>query len=238
MTRFTLVRRVALLAVAPLFVCLAAPALACDFPHQGDSRTDEIVANIREQFSCAVPWRALRRAAARPADLRRLRAAYAAARTANPRETRYVDEMANMLEAAAGRPEAMLAFYDENATRHPEDRSLLTTPCWARGAHNLDLAHAMKWCDAAMAGPHQANAPANRAQVLLLLHDWAGARRDYDLALADPIYRSGGIGATALYGRGIARLRLGDEQGRDDMAKAAIRLPGVAADFAELGVTP
>ena len=78
----------------------------------------------------------------------------------------------------------------------------------------------------------------NRAKGSLLLHDWAEAQRDYDVALADPIYRSRRVSATALYGRGAARPRLGEAQRHDGLTPVTARLPGVVTDFAKLGITP
>lgn len=47
-----------------------------------------------------------------------------------------------------------------------------------------------------------------------------------------------GPNATALYGRGVARLRLGDEGGREDLALAIQTYPTIAESFEERGIRP
>lgn len=73
-----------------------------------------------------------------------------------------------------------------------------------------------------------------RALVYLRLGRFKDAIRDYDAALdRNPVI------ATSLYGRGLAKLRLGEQaQGEADLAAAQKLDSGIARLFAGVGLAP
>lgn len=148
-----------------------------------------------------------------------------------------ITEQSLWVDAAAGHPEAALAFYDGNILKHPEDKTLPNAACWARAAHGLDLGNAMGVCDAALAADRTGYTLAFRGMVELQLGLNEGALRDFNEALADKQFQSHPMLAQAVFGRGVARLRLGDDNGRKDIKAATQANNRVAASFANIGVT-
>lgn len=127
----------------------------------------------------------------------------------------------------------------------------LNRRCWLRATANRDLPEALKDCNRALDLKPIATAntgtliPENlvaenphildsRGLVFLRLGNLADAVRDYDSALhADPNM------STALYGRGLAELRLGDKtQGQNDLAAAAKIDNEIAQRFTKMGLAP
>jgi tetratricopeptide (TPR) repeat protein len=116
--------------------------------------------------------------------------------------------------------------------------------CWARatlggnGSANLQLALAdcNKSLELDRTGSSFEN-PAtrgNRGLIYLKLGRFAEARSDYDAMLT--MFPSMPRG---LFGRGVAKRRLGDRRGGDaDIAAAKAQDPNVAREFASWGVTP
>ena len=158
--------------------------------------------------------------------------------------------MSDMVDAAAGHPEASIARTDRNAAAKPDDPSLLIPQCWIRGQFDVQLDVAMKYCDAAVAafadGPRkQPGTYANRARVELLSGNYAAAQSDYNMALIQFRAIAGNTTGIAsfmlesLYGRGIARIRLGDTAGGNEDIRGATSLyPPIGDDFADLGIKP
>jgi tetratricopeptide (TPR) repeat protein len=70
----------------------------------------------------------------------------------------------------------------------------------------------------------------------LLRGDYQEALNYYEAAMETDW--APGPNATALYGRGVARLRLGDEGGREDIALAIRTYPTIAESFEERGIRP
>ncbi len=106
------------------------------------------------------------------------------------------------------------------------DPVLLNNLCWGEGLAGFDLEVALGDCDSAIAGAEEAGFIDSRALVLLQLDRYAEAKAAYDQALAaEPNQTS------SLYGRGLARLALGDAAGREDMDKAQARSFDVADNF-------
>ncbi len=154
------------------------------------------------------------------------------------RSTAGIMEQILWVDAAAGHPEAALAFYDGNILKHPENKTLPNAACWARAAHGLDLGNAVTVCDAAVAADKQGYTLVFRGMAELQLGLVDRALRDFDEALGDKKFQAHPMIAIAAFGRGVARLRLGDDEGRKDI-KAAIQANNrVAASFADIGVTP
>jgi tetratricopeptide (TPR) repeat protein len=109
-----------------------------------------------------------------------------------------------------------------------------TGRCWVRALHN-QLDRALPDCDTAVRlGPTDFFAREVRGLVHLKAGRFDAALGDYEVALGSQPTR-----AASLYGRGIARRRLGNTAGGDaDIAAAVARWPGVAADFERFGVKP
>jgi len=239
----TIIGRICPILTVVFVTALAAgPAQAgaeqCIFPHGAKTSADELAALIKREFRCALPWVAVKKAVSSPGGLITLRAAYQAALAQHPDQAHYVEGMENIVEAAAGHPEAMLAGAEANIAAHPDDKTLLNTACWIRGAHGVDLDRAMSYCDKAVAAGRPGYALVNRALVELQLGNFRGSLNDYNEVLADKNYVKDSGSSRALYGRGIARLRLGDRGGESDL-KSAVKLNALAsADFEGVGLIP
>ncbi|TFW24045.1 tetratricopeptide repeat protein [Duganella callida] len=118
-------------------------------------------------------------------------------------------------------------------------RALATTAgqlnnyCWELATWNVNLPAALSACEAALAlRPTDAYALDSKAFVLLRLQRYREARAAYDQALAQrPDLPA------SLFGRGLARLRLGDSTGgQADLRAARTRDAGVDAEFAAMGI--
>ena len=108
------------------------------------------------------------------------------------------------------------------------DPLLINNLCWTEGVMGFDLEQALADCDAALAGLGESAAIIDsRAMVLLHLGRYEEARAGYDVALAAEPEQ-----LASLYGRGLARLALGDEGGREDIARARARDIDSGEDFA------
>jgi tetratricopeptide (TPR) repeat protein len=144
---------------------------------------------------------------------------------------------------------------EEWLAHHPLDTDQaegLNERCWLRAKSNRDLQAALDDCDHALAlRPYAAPTSAtrigsiveswtdpeildSRGLVYLRLGRFRDAIRDYDAALdRNPVI------ATSLYGRGLAKLRLGEQaQGHADLAAAQKLDSGIARFFAGIGLAP
>ena len=105
------------------------------------------------------------------------------------------------------------------------DPLLLNNVCWSQAINGFDLELALADCDRAVEAG-EANVIDSRAMVLLQLERYAEAKAGYEQALAAAPNL-----APSLYGRGLARLALGDEGGREDLARARSLSADVGEDF-------
>lgn len=98
-----------------------------------------------------------------------------------------------------------------------------------------ELDQALNDCNRALeALPSDGNTLNSRAAVEFLLNDFETSARDYDAA-----YRAEPRIVGSLYGRGVARVRLGQgDAGQADIAEALSRDPSVAARYADYGISP
>jgi tetratricopeptide (TPR) repeat protein len=122
--------------------------------------------------------------------------------------------------------------FDEVIDRDANDAWALSQRCFARAAAKVDLDQALADCEASTRDA--GGSIARRAFVRL-------QRGEYQLALADFDSANNGSGEDpfVLFGRGIARLRLGQgAEGRADLAHAAQIDPHIAQTYAGYGVTP
>ncbi len=106
------------------------------------------------------------------------------------------------------------------------DPLLLNDVCWGQAISGFDLEQALADCDVAV-GAGEAAVIDSRAMVLLQLGRYEEAKADYDQALSAAPRQ-----AASLYGRGLARLALGDAGGEDDLDRAWSLNIDVAEDFA------
>lgn len=110
--------------------------------------------------------------------------------------------------------------------QQPGDPELLNNVCWAQALAGFGLDLALADCDQAVAAGEAAFID-SRAMVLLQLGRYAEAKADYERAL---------VGApdqiASIYGRGLARLALGDDGGQEDLARARSRNVDIAETFA------
>jgi tetratricopeptide (TPR) repeat protein len=143
---------------------------------------------------------------------------------------------------------------DEWGSHHPMQHDQVTNlnnRCWLLASENRDLHEALDDCNRALAArPYAAattgtliGAPLasedpdvldSRGLVYIRLGNFKDAVHDYDSALQiNPKM------PTALYGRGVAELRLGETpQGEADLAAAAKLDSGVTKSFTDMGLPP
>ena len=226
--------------LAAIVIAFSHPADAkpgsCSFPKWENTSVDELVAAIEADPSCALPWAALKKSSSNSKDIDRLREAYRTAIARHSDKAGIAKELALQVDAAAGKPEAMLAFYDGNVAAHPEDKSLPNASCWVRGMTGYDIEHAMSFCDKAVATGRAPYSLINRGIVNLLLNRNEAALADFDEALANRTFRDHPFFATALFGRGFARLRLNNSEGAQDLRKGFRLNPRIKANFEAAGI--
>ncbi|MEA3061447.1 MAG: hypothetical protein QOJ94_1228 [Sphingomonadales bacterium] len=135
-----------------------------------------------------------------------------------------------------GRYAEGLAGFDAEVARrkHPDVPSVLNERCWQLATHGYKLDDALSDCNKAVAAQSNAAFLDSRALVELRLGKTEAARKDYDAALAlEPLHSS------SLYGRGIARIRLGDKAGGEADLAAARKLDfEIDSAYKSYGVTP
>lgn len=107
----------------------------------------------------------------------------------------------------------------------PNDPNVANNVCWAQAISAFDLDLALADCDRALAAGEAAYID-SRAMVLMQMGRYDEALADYERALAVQ-----SDFPASVYGRGLARLALGDEGGRDDLARARELNIDVAEDF-------
>ncbi|MCJ9701337.1 MULTISPECIES: tetratricopeptide repeat protein [unclassified Bradyrhizobium] len=121
--------------------------------------------------------------------------------------------------------------YDEAIRLDPNLEAVWSGRCWARAVLGA-LQAALDDCDRALRSETNAATYDSRALINLKMGQLSAAIDDYNSAL-----RFAPKLASALYGRGVAKLRLGDKGGGDSDISAARRIDaGIREDFARYGV--
>jgi tetratricopeptide (TPR) repeat protein len=136
----------------------------------------------------------------------------------------------------AGQYDRSIADHDAVLKMTPDDPGALTNSCEVRAVANVQLDLALTYCDRAVANSRVREFAAYDTRGFLHLKrgEYALAVADYDRAL-----RLYGKLPTSLFGRGLAKLSLGnDAEGRADLAKATKMDPSVADAFASKGIKP
>ncbi|HMN45747.1 MAG TPA: tetratricopeptide repeat protein [Povalibacter sp.] len=146
-------------------------------------------------------------------------------------------QIARALDGAGKRQEAIAAL-DAWVARHPKDDRLpgvLNQRCWLRAMEDLELPLALADCDAAIKqGARNSATYDSRALVHLRMGNYARSLDDYERALKLQPKE-----AWSLYGRGLARIRLGrKEQGDADIEAATAIDASVARRYIEAGLSP
>jgi tetratricopeptide (TPR) repeat protein len=156
--------------------------------------------------------------------------------------TRAIDADARYAEAYTRRGAARqrlrdysgaIVDYDEAIALEPRSALALAGRCWAQVLSEAeDLSRAREDArDAAAIAPELVEAQLCKGLLHLREGEWAQAQEAYEAALA---VAPGN--AMALFGRGVARRRSGDGEGRDDMNRARDFDRHIARQFEDLGV--
>jgi tetratricopeptide (TPR) repeat protein len=146
----------------------------------------------------------------------------------------------NYGEAFANRAEAYVkqhrydraaSDYDEAIRLAPNLDAVLAGRCWTRAILGA-LQTALEDCDKALKAGATAVTYDSRGLIRLKMSDFGAAIDDYSAALQlDPKL------ATALYGRGLAKLKQGDKAGGENDVEAARAIQAdIADEFARYGV--
>lgn len=136
------------------------------------------------------------------------------------------------IRLAQGQTQAAVADLDVAVANEPTNQRFLGARCVAlaiAGEEKKGLAD----CEKAMAQPDRA-APMSKVNALTARGQAYLALKQNDVALAD--FKAALVlspnAMRALYGQGIARQRLGDQQGNADVQEALRRLPGAGREYA------
>lgn len=114
----------------------------------------------------------------------------------------------------------------------PERASYWNGLCWSLAGEGRQLPVALDSCNRALAlAPGAAGILNSRAMVYLRLRRFSPAVADYAASLKVQSDQ-----ASAWFGRGFARLSLGEKEGGLDIAEARRRDPGVDSLFVQMGV--
>lgn len=180
-----------------------------------------------------VPAPTLRRLLAVPAARAAIMAAYDEAVGAKGNDDGAAEQR-DLMIAIGGNTDPYITRGDTNLAKKPDDPARLNEACWRRAMFRTDLTKATEQCDKAIAKSPLASILDSRGLVWLQRGDWQKAASDYDAALATRPRL-----ASSLYGRGIARARLGQAAAsKADLAAAARIEPDIADIYAGYGLKP
>jgi tetratricopeptide (TPR) repeat protein len=135
---------------------------------------------------------------------------------------------------ALGQGSAALADYDEAARLDADNASYLNAACWAHVIANQAIDRALEQCNAAIALEPRASIYDSRGFLHLRRRNHAAALADFEAALRDDADTH-----TSRYGRGLARLALGEaEAGQRDVDESTAADPQSIAALRQAGFTP
>lgn len=199
----------------------------------GKARLADMLALIKLQPDTQVPIPALKALVGDGASRDAIDAAYAAALAVDP-DNDDIAQQRDFARALAGDPKLYIARMEAALAKKPDDVDALNGACWARAMFRTELDTALAECDKALAGSHVAYILDSRGMVQLQRGDWAKAESDYGEAVGiQPDL------ASSLFGRGIARKRLGNMSGsKADISAAILIDPKVAEVYASYGIKP
>jgi tetratricopeptide (TPR) repeat protein len=132
-----------------------------------------------------------------------------------------------------------IADYDAAVRLEPANPKVLNGRCWTRAVWGRELDLALADCNESLRlNGDNGDTLDSRGLVHLRRGEFEAALADYDAAVLAKSMSFGGH-AGPLYGRGLARLRLGQTvEGRADIAAATVQDAKVAAEFARYGLAP
>ncbi|SEK62829.1 hypothetical protein SAMN05216382_0794 [Sphingomonas palmae] len=220
---------------AAMLIASTAPVQAQAQPEdqQQNAALRRLIRAAKNRPYAALSWHELKLAATNERQAQQLKDALAH----SGRSLDDVSEQSMWVDAAAGHPEAIISFYDDNALNHPEDKTRLNTACWARAARGIDLENSISVCDLAIAADRKGYTLLFRGLAELQLGLNIEALRDFDEALGDKQFAAHPFLADAAFGRGIARIRLGDAEGHKDIRAATAANKNVVTNFTDIGIT-
>jgi hypothetical protein len=197
-------------------------------------RLADVIALIKYEPWSDVPSVPLKRLMAVPAARTAILQAYDAALAESPDQADSITGERDQAIAIGGDPKAYIAGIDTLLAKKPNDAGTLNEACWARAWLKVDLDAALAQCDKSIAANRQAATLDSRGLVRLQRSEWDKAAADYGDAVAmRPTL------ASSLYGRGIARKRLGDAAGsKADIAAATMLDSKIADAYAVYGIAP
>jgi len=123
--------------------------------------------------------------------------------------------------------------YDAVLLIAPSDPGALTNACFGRAVANIELDRAKSYCDAAVVQRGGLAGLDSRGFLSLRRGDYAAALKDYEAAMKLS------HAASPLYGRGIAKMRLGrTDEAKADLAEALKQQPDIGGYYSRRGVEP
>ncbi len=188
---------------------------------------------VRADPTGQVPDRALEQLGKDPKRMARLLAAYDTAAAKPGASKARIAIAKGHAQRAAGNPAALNSALGNAEAERPGDAEMRNEACWQRAIWRLDLSAARSSCEAALAPARLGMYVDSLAMVELQSGNFALAVRLYTEAL-----RTLPGMAPSLYGRGIARLRSGDQGGLADLAQARAIDPWIDETFARYGLKP
>ncbi|HZZ67051.1 MAG TPA: tetratricopeptide repeat protein [Phenylobacterium sp.] len=130
--------------------------------------------------------------------------------------------------------EHALLDHDAVLAQVGDNPGALVNACWVRALANLDLDRARIDCDKAVAKRHSLAGFDTRGFLDIRQGAFKAAIADYDEAL-----KVRPKTASSLYGRGLAKIRVGDDTGgQADMAAARQLQPDIAEVYLRRGLKP
>lgn len=121
--------------------------------------------------------------------------------------------------------------YDRAIMLRPDQWRWRGARCWQRAVWGEELNEAVSDCSAVLAQLDDPSTRESRALAYLRLGNYGAALADYDAVV------QGGGGASALFGRGLARVRLGQRAaGQADIADAEASDAAVREEYQQYGL--
>lgn len=196
-------------------------------------RLADMLALIKLDAESDVPAVPLRKLLINAAARTAIVGAYDTALAADP-DNNDIQLKRDLMLAIGGDPKSYLARIDAALAEKPGDATRLNEACWTRAMFRLDLEAAIAQCTKSIALDPDPNTLDSRGLVWLQRGEWAKAASDYDAAIVVRPRM-----ASSLYGRGLARKRLGDAAGSTADFAAAARIDRwIGETYAGYGLKP
>lgn len=140
--------------------------------------------------------------------------------------------------AADGNIAGAIKEYDEAIKLEPQNANFWAGRCWMQARLGRNLGAGLSDCEQGLSlNPDAYNARGARAFIHLLQRDYGAAISDFDAELVSAV-SDVGARAYALYGRGIAKLLEGHDEGRSDLNDAQRIDPTIGDQFRTWGFGP